>query len=101
MRLGRIGIGAGGGGGLVENFDLFEHFEHVKHLEHFEPPRIASVGAQKPPSEDVLPTVPRGHLARLDRLEHLKKPCAKISRKKQIRFFFLSKCKGETSARDG
>ena len=82
------------GGELVEHSDLFEHFEH------FELPRFASVGAKKPPPEDVPPTVPCGHLARLDRLEHLKKPCAKISRKKQIRKKkILSKCEGETSAR--
>ena len=79
------------GGELVEHSDLFEHFEdfeHLKHLMHFEPPRFAIVEAQTPPSEDVPPTEPCGHLARLDRLEHRQKPCAKISRKNKSDFFF-------------
>ena len=77
------------GGELVEHFDLFEHFEHFehsKHLEHFVPPQFAIDEAQKPPSEDVPPIVPCGHLARRDRLEHPKKP--KNSRKNKSDFFF-------------
>ena len=70
------------GGELVEHSDLFEHFEN------FEPARFAIAEAQTPPSEDVPPTEPCGHLARLDRFEHREKPCAKNSRKKQIRIFF-------------
>ena len=92
-------------GELVEHSNLlqqFEHFEHLNYLVHSEPPLFAIFGAPKPPFGDALPIVPCGHLARRDQLEPPKKPCAKkkrLSRQNESEFYFLSKCKGETSAR--